>query len=311
DGIPNGVTLPNHLVEGPLTWPGQHAGFLGPKHDPWQIRQDPNHPAFKEDSLSLPEGISLERVRDRGQLLDELNRRRDALERGVVLDGSAEPTLGATSSFAEQQRAAISLLTSGKVSEAFEIEREPDQVRQRYGRHLFGQSLLLARRLVLAGVPIVQANMGIVQTWDTHSNNFSKLKNRLLPPLDQGVSALLDDMAASGLLDETLVVVLGEFGRTPKISTLPGSSSPGRDHWPDAYSALFAGAGVRGGQVIGRTDKIGAYVVTRPYTPDDVGATIYRALGIDPATEIEDRFGRPLRLNSGEVMDCLYTGAEA
>jgi len=149
--------------------------------------------------------------------------------------------------FGEQHAAAINLLTSGKVTQAFDMDREPAEVRDRYGRHLFGQSLLLARRLAQVGVPIIQANMGIVQTWDTHDNNFVKLKERLLPPLDRGVSALLDDLENLGLLDETLVVMAGEFGRTPKISLTAGAKIPGRDHWPQVYTAFFAGAGVQGG----------------------------------------------------------------
>lgn len=298
DGLPTGVTLPNHLVEGPLTWPGQHAGFLGPKHDPWQIEQDPNDAGFREQSLSLPPGLGLDRLDRRRALLEQFNRQRERL--AALAEGQE---------FAGQQQLAISLLTSGRVAQAFEIGREPDEVRERYGRHLFGQSLLLARRLVQAGVPVVQANMGIVQTWDTHVANFSKLKERLLPPLDRAVAVLLDDLAALGMWDETLVVLAGEFGRTPRISTLPGESAPGRDHWPGVYSAAFAGAGVQGGQVIGSSDKIGAYPLSRPYTPDDLGATVYHVLGVDPAVEIHDRLGRPLRLNGGEVIVPLFSGA--
>jgi len=150
---------------------------------------------------------------------------------------------------------------------------------------------------------VVQANMGRVQNWDNHSNIFPTLKNRLLPPLDRGVAALLDDLAATGLLDETLVMMLGEFGRTPKIS------SSGRDHWAPCFFGLFAGAGVRGGQVIGRSDKIGAYPTTTPYSPDDIGASVYDVLGIDPATELRDRQNRPVRLNRGHVIKPLWTGA--
>jgi uncharacterized protein (DUF1501 family) len=203
----------------------------------------------------------------------------------------------------------MTLLTSGKVTEAFRIDHEPDAVRDRYGRHMFGQSLLLARRLVEAGVPIIQCNMGIVQSWDTHVDNFGRLKNQLLPPLDRGLAALLDDLAASGLLDETLIVAAGEFGRTPKISMLPGATIPGRDHWAPVYSAVFAGAGVRGGQVIGRSDKQAAFPVTRSFRPEDIGATIYQALGVDASAEMHDSFGRPLRLNSGEPIEALFSGA--
>src|SRR5262249_9662048 len=159
------------------------------------------------------------------------------------------------------------------------------------GRHAFGQSLLLARRLIQAGVPVVQANMGRVQNWDNHSDIFRTLRNRLVPPLDRGVSALLDDLSATGLLDATMVVLLGEIGRMPKIIIQSGSRSqtPGRDHWAPCFFGMFAGAGVRGGQAIGKSDKIGAYPATTPYSPDDVGATVYHVLGIDPASEVRDR----------------------
>lgn len=296
DGVPNGVTLPHRLIEGPLTWPGQHAGFLGAAHDPWEINKNPNDADFRVDSLQLPEGLTLQRLAHRHRLLDTLNQQRRL---AAQAEGGA---------FDEQQELAISLLSSGKVTDAFRIEREPDAVRDRYGRHMFGQSLLLARRLIEAGVPIVQTNLGIVQSWDTHTDNFGRLKNALLPPMDQGVAALLDDLAASGRLDETLVVLAGEFGRTPKISTLPGSSSPGRDHWAPVYSAVFAGGGVRGGQIIGRSDKQAGLPVTRSYRPEDLGATIYDALGLSPAPEIRDPLGRPLRLNGGEVIEPLFSG---
>jgi uncharacterized protein (DUF1501 family) len=203
----------------------------------------------------------------------------------------------------EKQELAFSVLTSGKVSQAFDLGREPSTVRDRYGRHPFGQSLLLARRLVEAGVSVVQANMGRVQNWDTHGNNFPRLKKELLPPLDQGVAVLLDDLQTRGLLDETLVLMLGEFGRTPKVV------NTGRDHWAQCFCGLFAGAGVRGGQVIGKSDRIGAYPATTPYTPDDLGATVYQALGIDPEAEVRDRQNRPVQLNRGRAIEALFTGA--
>src|SRR5262249_22406325 len=192
---------------------------------------------------------------------------------------------------------------SAKIAQAFEMDHEPVAVRERYGRHAFGQSLLLARRLVQAGVPVVQANMGRVQNWDTHGDNFSRLKKNMLPALDHGVAALLDDLGTMGLLDDTLVMMLGEFGRTPKIV------GTGRDHWAQCFFALFAGAGVRGGQVIGKSDKIGAYPTTTPYRPDDIGATVYHVLGINPTVEVRDRQNRPVTLNRGEVMQSLFTGA--
>jgi hypothetical protein len=302
DGIPTGVMLPTFLMEGPLVWPGQHAGFLGPGHDPWQIRQDPSKPGFRVDSLSLPVGFSVERLERRQELLDSLGARLEDLDssRRAALDPMDE-----------QRRRAMSMLLSGKVSRAFELGREDPRLRDRYGRHAFGQSLLLARRLVEAGVPIVQVNLGKVQTWDTHSGNFSGLKNRLLPPTDRGVAALLDDLGSRGLLDETLVIVTGEFGRTPRIGVSTGNNNTkdGRDHWSAVFSAAFAGGGVCGGQVIGQSDKLGAYPAGRPYTPGDFAATIYQSLGIDPATELRDRLDRPIRLCGGEPIAPLFSGA--
>ena len=195
DGVPNGVALPMRLIEGPLTWPGQDAGFLGPRNDPWQLRLDPSRPDAPDESLALPAGLDPAR----------LHRRRHLLEQ------TAAPSHA--DAFANQQEAAVALLCNARIARALDLDREDPRMRDRYGRHLFGRSLLLSRRLVEAGVPVVQATMGIVQTWDTHVANFPRLRDSLLPPLDQAVSALLDDLEARGLLDETLVVMLGEFGR--------------------------------------------------------------------------------------------------
>jgi hypothetical protein len=282
DGLPNGVTLPTFLMEGPLIWPGQHAGFLGAKHDPWHIKQDPNRPDFKVDSVRPTDGP--QRLQERKSLLVEMNK--------VGRDGVP---------LSDQQEQAFNILTSGKVGEAFELSRVPTAVRDRYGRHAFGQSLLAARRLVEAGVPVVQANMGHVQNWDNHGNIFPTLKDRLLPPLDRGISALIDDLHARGLLDDTLVAMFGEFGRTPKVN-----AGSGRDHWGRAFFALFAGGGVRGGAVIGKTDRIGSDPLTQPYSPMDLGATIYQALGVDFEAEVKDQLGRPVRLNTGRPIEAIY-----
>ncbi|MDB5352852.1 MAG: hypothetical protein JWN86_4099 [Planctomycetota bacterium] len=289
DGIPNGVALPTRLVEGPLTWPGQDAGFLGARHDPWQLKLDLNRPDSRDDSLVLPAGLDSDRLHRRRHLLGQL----------------AAPA--AVDEFVDHQDAAIALLSNGQVGRALDLEREDPRLADRYGRHMFGRSLLMARRLVEVGVPIVQATMGIVQTWDTHVGNFPLLKNDLMPPLDRAVSALLDDLQTRGLLDQTLVVMLGEFGRTPRIAPLKPGDVPGRDHWPSVFPAVFAGGGVVGGQVIGKSDRLGAYPLSRSFGPPDLAATIYNALGVDPATELRDRLGRPLRLCSGETMTPLYT----
>jgi hypothetical protein len=297
DGLPSGANLPTFLMEGPLTWPGQHAGFLGPRHDPWQITRDPGAADFGMDSLLPAAGLDVNRLSHRGALLEEI----DQQQAWLANQATAQR-------LTDQQRLAFSILSSGRIARAFALEQEPTAVRDRYGRHLYGQSLLLARRLVQAGVPVVQANMGRAQTWDSHASIFPTLKDRLLPPLDRAVAALLDDLEAWGLLDETLVVLLGEFGRTPRITAQNPGAVPGRDHWAPCFFGFFAGAGVRGGQVIGRSDRLGAYPATTPYTPDDVGATIYHVLGIDGAAEVRDRQSRPVRLNRGEVIQALFTG---
>lgn len=299
DGIPSGVNLPHFLASNPLTWPGQHAGFLGARHDPWQITRDPNKADFQVDSLRLPMGIDVARLENRRVLLDQFNRQQQQLE-----------NIAEARRMSDQQQLAFTMLTSSKIAQAFELDRETAAVRDRYGRHTVGQSLLLARRLTQVGVPVVQVNIGGVQSWDNHSGIFPTLKKRLLPPLDQGVAALFDDLAQTGLFDDTLVLMLGEFGRTPKLNSLP-RQEPGRDHWAPCFFGLFAGAGVRGGQVIGRSDDIGAYPVTTPYSPDDVGATVYQALGVDPASEVHDRLKRPVQLNRGTPIETLFTGGTA
>ena len=294
-GVPSQVTLPNRLIEGTLTWPGQHAGILGAKYDPFQINGDPNHDEFRVSGLHLTDGLSVERLKGRRSLLEQLDGGRDRLDRWA-----------SNQQFSRQQEIAYAMLTSSGFSRAFRVQEEPDAVRERYGRNTMGQTLLIARRLVESEIPVVQCNMGHVQIWDNHTEIFPKLKNQLLPQLDQGVSALLDDLHESGLLDQTLVMVVGEFGRTPTLSQLNGTGLVGRGHWAAAYTALFAGAGVQGGQVIGETDKIGAYPLTTPFHPNDLGATVYHCLGVKPETVLVDRLGRPIQLNCGHVMHELF-----
>jgi hypothetical protein len=297
DGVPTGVHLPTYLNNG-YGFSGQSAGVLGAKFDPWQIKADPNDPGFRIDEMTLPVGLTAEKVGHRRELLAEFDRQAARVD-----------DLGIGRAFTGIQDKAFTMLTSRGVKTAFELDREDPRLRDRYGRHMFGQSLLLARRLIQAGVPIVQANMGHMNNWDTHVDNCGQLRTRLLPPLDQGVSAFLDDLEVHGLLDETLIVMVGEFGRTPKIgqsSTNDASQSTGRDHWAGVFSAVFAGAGVRGGRVIGKSDKIAAYPATRGFFPADLGATIYHALGADPASQVRDQLGRPLQLNRGELIAPLF-----
>ena len=290
DGIPNGVNLPTYMQQPPLLWPGQYAGLLGAKHDPWQITADPNKEDFKVDSLTLAAGLDIQRVTDRQSLLSDLNKQQNRLERTAV-----------GNRMKSEQQEAYNILTSRKLANAFEVQQESSEVREKYGRHTTGQSLLLSRRLVEVGVPVVQVNIGNAQNWDNHGNIFPTLKNRLLPPLDQGLAALLQDLEERGMLEDTFVVLIGEFGRTPKIN-----GKAGRDHWGPCFSALFAGGGVQGGRVIGESDPHGGYPVKKPFSPEDFGATVYSVLGIDPASEIRDRFDRPMRLNSGSVISELF-----
>jgi uncharacterized protein (DUF1501 family) len=297
DAMISGVNLPHFLKAEPLTWPGQHAGFLGPKHDPWQILGDPNDDKFRVDALNLATGIDVDRFRDRQTLLSQLG------EQQRRLAEAAE-----SRQLSDQQHLAFSLLTSSKLAQAFELDRESTETRERYGRNKTGQALLIARRLAEAGVPLVQVNVDGTQAWDHHAGIFPKLKDKQLPPLDAGVAALLDDLKSSGLEDDVFVMLFGEFGRSPKISVTGEGREPGRDHWAYCFSGLFAGAGVRGGQVIGKSDAVGGYPLTTPYSHEDVGATVYRMLGVDPTTEIRDRLGRPVQLNHGTVIQPLFSG---
>lgn len=292
DGLPSGVNLPTFLREGPLTWPGQHAGFLGPNFDPWQITGDPNHKDFRVDALTLANGMDVVHLGRRQALLDEINRQQ-----------SNFAEVAQSLRLQKDQQLAFHMLTSSRLAQAFELNRETEAMRDRYGRTTDGQSLLTARRLIEAGVPVVQVNIGRVQNWDNHGDIFNTLKKRLLPPLDQGVSALLDDFESRGLLDNTMIMMLGEFGRTPKIN-----SGAGRDHWGPCFFGLFAGAGVQTGQVIGRSDVTGAYPATRSFSPNDVGATVYHVLGLPPEIEVGDRLGRRVLLNRGDVIESLFNG---
>jgi uncharacterized protein (DUF1501 family) len=201
------------------------------------------------------------------------------------------------------------MLTNRRALEAFDLSREDPRLRARYGLHPHGQAVLQARRLVEAGVPVVTVfwqNDGMTNVsvyWDTHSRNFIDLKTRLMPPADQAFSALLDDLDARGLLDETLVVWTGEFGRTPRVGQSivggAGAGKDGRDHWPHCFSTVLAGAGVRGGTVHGASDRWAAHPALDPVTPADVAATVYHALGVDPALELRDALGRPAALCLG------------
>ncbi len=251
------------------------------------VEGDPNDPNFHVAGLDLPEGVSLDRLAARRSLLTDV-----------------ETQARATQSWESLQARAFDTLSAAEARGAFQIEREDPRLRERYGRHIHGQCLLLARRLVEAGVSLVTANWHNDgrNFWDTHGDNFNRLKNDLMPPADRAFAALLDDLSARGMLDETLVVWVGEFGRNPKIT----AGNAGREHWPRCYSAAIAGAGIAGGQVYGASDRWAAYPASDPVSPDDLGATILHALGIDPALELPDPVGRPIRINRGRPVVELF-----
>jgi hypothetical protein len=275
------------------TFAGEGAGFLGKQYDPFRILQDPNRPSFQVEALAPPKDVSLDRLNARSQLLRELDQRSDAF-----LD---RPT---TEGFRGYSELANKLLTSDQAKKAFDLTAESERTRDRYGRHKFGQGTLLARRLVEHGVPLVtvywNGEQDVSQGWDLHYEIHKRLKP-LISPLDRAFSALLEDLSDRGLLDETLVVWMGEFGRAPRIE--PGG---GRGHWGKCYSVLFAGGGIRGGQVHGRSDRQAAEPADLPVSPADLVTTIYQALGISADTELIDVQGRPLRLCQGEVIRPLF-----
>jgi hypothetical protein len=280
------ITPEPHCDSTAYITPGQYGGCLGVRFDPFVLNADPNARDFRVRNLSLTEGLTGERLLQRLDLLGQF--------------ASRAPTIAAAGSadYDTHRDQAAKMVVSGAAAEAFDLSREPDQVRDRYGRHRWGQSHLLARRLVEAGTKFVTTVNGPSIIWDTHQDNFGHLKNRLVPPMEQAYAALLDDLAERGLLDTTLVVWMGDFGRTPKIN-----KDAGRDHWPDCYSVVLAGGGIRGGQVVGRSDAQGAYPVERPVTPADIHATVFTALGYDPHGIIYPTTdGRPTPLSEGTAL---------
>jgi hypothetical protein len=288
-GIPTHVSLP-HVMYNVVELPGQTAGFLGTAHDAFRVTRDPNEPGFQAGALELPGDLPPGRLEDRRSLLS-------LVDAQVRVAGEAPMSIS--------QRRAFDLLRSQDVRRAFDLSRETQVVRERYGRTTLGQSMLLARRLVDAGVRLVNVNdkvaNGQLANWDSHENNFSRLKNDLLPPADRALSALIEDLTERGLLDSTLVIALAEFGRTPQIN-----KQAGRDHWPDCFSIVLAGGGVRGGAVYGASDRIGAYPAIDPVTPGDLAATLFWRFGLNHEATIRDITGRPYRLADGEPLRKLF-----
>ncbi len=264
--------------------PGQRAGWLGPAYEPFVVTGDPNRAEFRVPELSLLPGITDLRLGRRRNLLQSVESAQRLAERGPGPMG-----LGVA------QARAYELLTSEGVRTALDMKPERPETRDRYGRTTFGQSLILARRLIEAGVPVATVNWSTGGSWDTHSGNFPSLKGDLLPRLDRSLSALLEDLDQRGLLAETLVVVTGEFGRTPQVN--PGG---GRDHWAGVYTVLMAGGGIAGGRVHGSSDAQAAYPAEDAVGPWDIAATVFDRFGLPPETEIRDSTDRPSRIARGE-----------
>jgi len=320
NNLPPAAVLPERLVHfSGRVIPGQFAGILGRQHEPWFIEASPYEPLaygaypeyefdhqqrprkprrvqFEMPNLALPEGLAAPRLRGRVDLLHSIDQQRRDLDR-----------LASDAGFDRYRQGAVALLTDPRVRQVFDLKNADPKVLDRYGNNSFGWSLLMARRLVEAGVNLVQVNLGNNETWDTHGNAFPHLRDKLFPPTDRALSALLDDLQASGLLESTLIVMAGEFGRTPRITTLPQHYKlPGRDHWGAVQTVFFAGGGSCGGRVVGASDKHGAYPKSDPQTPENMAATIYHALGIPPTAAWHDATDRPHYIYQGEPIRGLF-----
>jgi hypothetical protein len=282
------VNLPYATQEGIGGPPqaGFFGGLLGKRHDPLCILKDPNAPDFHVPDLSLPPDVATERFS-----------RRQSLQGAIDAQFAGRATRDVTGVEGFRERA-FNLLNSEATQRAFQISQEPAKTRDAYGRNIYGQSVLLARRLIEAGTRVVSVAWApdANATWDTHWDHVNRLKNELLPPLDMALGSLLDDLVERGMFERTLVVVMGEFGRAPKISLVPGYPLPGRTHWPFCYSVFMAGGPVKQGFLYGASDKIGAYPADKPVIPADVIATIYESLGIPHTFEFRDVANRPYPL---------------
>jgi uncharacterized protein (DUF1501 family) len=297
-GVPAAVRLPYPMVDNNTLQAGEYGGWLGVRHEPIVLRTPGGEPyggvsrSLGSEVLELGD-VDVARITTRNEL-------RAGIQRPI---GQASDF----QDFQHFQELASDILLGTAVKQAYDLDREDARVRESYGDHLGGQSMLLARRLTEAGVPVVQVccaagdlNGGAGDMWDTHSDNFNRLKQRLLPVFDRGLAALLQDLHDRGQLDSTLVVMLTDFGRTPRIN-----GAAGRDHYPDAYSVLLAGGGIRGGQIYGSSDAKGAFPKASPCGPPDVHATIFQALGISPRAEIRDLLGRPFPVSDGEALPLM------
>lgn len=317
NNLPPAAVLPEKLVHVTgRTIPGQFAGEMGDRFEPWWIeasqyrdtnythgafpeygfqrqrgKTTPDNYRFEAPRLELAQGILRDQFAARRSLLASVEAQRKALDAGASLND-----------YDRHRQTAVSMLLEGRVHQALDVHAADDRLQDRYGRNSFGWSLLMARQLVEAGVSLVQVNLGNDESWDTHEAAFRTLREFLLPPTDRAVSALIEDLSDRGLLDDVLIVMAGEFGRTPKVFTFPGAETklPGRDHWGAVQSVFFAGGGVRGGTVIGESDAIGGYPKSDPQTPENMAATIYQALGLPRTLVWKDRLDRPHSVYHGD-----------
>lgn len=288
--IPISVSLPNWLsIPGPSNrMPGQYGGLLGTAFDPFLIQGNPHQEDFRPLNLSLPGEIPHQRFSSRLTLLGQMDLAAKHIETRITRDHD------------RMYEAAFDLLLDPRIRKAVDLTQEPASVRDRYGRDKLGQSLLLARRLIEVGVRFVECNE-FNQSWDHHWNVKDTLKHRV-PPMERSFTALIEDLDQRGMLNDTLVIQTGEFGRTPLIN-----QDGGRDHWPDVYTTVMAGGGIRGGTVYGSSDANGGQVLSNPVSPADFLSTMWTLLNIDPHQELRDRLGRPMTLSTGEVIESLIT----
>lgn len=297
--LPGAIRVPEDIWNtGRIPWPGQDAGWLGSNSDPWLVTCDPHKPDFKVPSISLPGDLSRDQFDQRRSFLNHLNRRLDLAQ--------AHPLV---QSYGEWQSKAIDMIRAPEAQRAFQLEQETDKTRDRYGRNRFGQSVLMARRMVESGVSLVQVNWtrgedddNVSPAWDSHANHNKRIKDALMPPMDQAYSALLEDLEERGMLEETLVVWIGEFGRTPRFN-----AAAGRDHWGHVFSGALAGGGVQGGAVFGSSDRHGAYPLEGRVEPQDLHATMFHCLGINPDTEVHDKAGRPFAVSKGSPITSILS----
>lgn len=295
--LPMAVRLPNHIynTDGSV-WPGQDGGMLGHSADPWLFKCTPASADYKITEFQLPNEVSLERLTARRDLVRTIDRSQEEAA-----------AIGRLKTFGDQQQRAYGVLSSAASRGAFDLALEKEATRQRYGLSQFGQSCLLARRLIEANVRLVQVNWhrgpdepSDNPCWDSHTNETKRLKDVLVPPMDQGFAALIDDLSERGMLDETLIVCMAEFGRTPRFN-----GRAGRDHWGPVFSIALAGGGIRGGVVHGSSDDIGAYPRTGLVRPEDITATMFHCLGYTTETEFLDRQSRPHAVSKGRVLHSI------